>query len=277
MPELPEVETTCRGISPHLVNNTVTKAIIRESRLRFPVPKNLSAAITKQKVVSITRRAKYILINLEKGTIIVHLGMSGRLAIIDSKTDANTLPEKHDHVDLCFSNGKVLRYTDPRRFGCVLWTEKNPMEHKLLAKLGPEPLENNFTADYLFTVAKNKKLPLKQLIMNANIVVGVGNIYANEALFKAGLHPKNSANKINLAHFKTLVSEIKKVLTKAIKKGGTTLKDFLAVDGKPGYFSQSLLVYGRGGEPCFTCNNALEEERIGQRTTVFCSNCQPII
>ena len=201
----------------------------------------------------------------------MHLGMSGRVCITDSKTE----PEKHSHVDICFGKNKILRYTDPRRFGAILWTDENPFDHKLLKNLGPEPLEEDFTGKYLFEASRNKKQAIKLFIMDANVVVGVGNIYANEALFKAKINPNTPANSVDLKSYNKLVKAIKQILALAITKGGTTLKDFLTADGKPGYFVQSLLVYGRGGEKCTKCKSILTESKLGQRTTVYCTICQP--
>lgn len=271
MPELPEVETTCRGIKPSILKSKVTDVIIRKHQLRWPIPKDLPKQIIGKKVINVLRRGKYLLIFFTNGTIIMHLGMSGRLCIVDSKIE----PEKHSHVDIYFGKNKVLRYTDPRRFGAILWTSDNPYQHKLLCKLGPEPLEEEFSAEYLHNAALKKTQAVKQFIMDANVVVGVGNIYANEALYKAKINPNTPAKNIPLKSYKKLVKAIKDILAVAITKGGTTLKDFLGSDGKPGYFVQSLLVYGRGGEQCTKCKHTLTESRLGQRTTVYCEECQP--
>jgi formamidopyrimidine-DNA glycosylase len=270
MPELPEVETTCRGIEPFAVNQSISKVIIRQPKLRWQVPSKLPNMLKDQKIISIKRRAKYILIETTNGTVIIHLGMSGRFCV-QSK---DKLAEKHDHVDFVLSNAKILRYTDPRRFGCVQWVKDDPLQHKLLIDLGPEPLENSFNANYLYNKSLTKKLCVKQFIMDAKVVVGVGNIYASEALFAAKIHPKQNANKISLNQYKILVIEIKKILKKSIRQGGTTLRDFLHSDGKPGYFSQTLMVYGRANDPCMVCNTPISQERLGQRNTFFCENCQ---
>ena len=270
MPELPEVETTCRGIEPHIVNQKVKNVVIRQPNLRWPITAGLDSILINKKILNVSRRAKYILINFNRGTLIVHLGMSGRFCVVD----ANTPVEKHDHVDIALSNKKILRYNDTRRFGTIQWTADNPLEHKLLASLGPEPLEKGFSATHLLSKSKNKKQAVKQFIMDSKVVVGVGNIYANEALFTSKIHPKTPANEIKTDKYKELVKNIKKILKQSITKGGTTLKDFLSADGKPGYFSQSLLVYGRGGEPCVECETELTEIKLGQRTTVFCGSCQ---
>lgn len=270
MPELPEVETTIRGIVPHLEKNIITKIIVRQPKLRWPVPNDINQNAKNKIVENITRRGKYIIFKLENGAIIMHLGMSGRVKILHDFTE----PEKHDHLDIVFNNNKILRYTDPRRFGTVLWTSENPLNHPLLNKLGPEPLEDYFTADYLLNIAKKRSLPIKSFIMDSKIVVGVGNIYATEALFTSNIHPLTPANLVSKQKMETLVTEIKKTLTAAIESGGTTLKDFLGSDGKPGYFVQKLKAYGRSGAACINCESVLQSLQIGQRTTTFCPVCQ---
>lgn len=270
MPELPEVETTRLGITPHIVAQTVTKVIIRAPKLRWPIPTNLTQKLPGQTVKSIERRAKYLLIKFATGTLIIHLGMSGRLQTLLKFTP----PQKHDHVDIIFSNGSCLRYTDPRRFGCILWTDQEPLEHKLLINLGPEPLEANFTGKYLYAQAQKKSIAAKTFIMDAKVVVGVGNIYANEAMFASMLDPRKPAKQINLEQFTLLVKNIKKILKAAIQQGGTTLKDFLDNSGNPGYFSQKLQVYGRAKQNCFRCSGTIESLQLGQRNTFFCPKCQ---
>ena len=269
MPELPEVETTRRGIEPHVDQQFVTAFVVRDPRLRWPVPDQIPQYILEQQVRSVARRGKYLLIRFDEGDLMVHLGMSGSLRVLP----IGTPPAKHDHVDIEFDNGKLVRLTDPRRFGSVLWQDKE-FAHPLLAKLGPEPLSEAFDVDYLFKASRNRSLPVKQFIMTSEVVVGVGNIYANESLFKAGIDPRKPAGKISKQRYARLVDEIKTVLDYAITRGGTTLRDFLSSDGKPGYFAQELSVYGRGGEPCKQCGKPLKEIRMGQRTTVFCSGCQ---
>lgn len=270
MPELPEVETTKLGIVPHIHHNVVDKVIIRHPRLRWPIPKNLDATLKNQRVNNILRRGKYILINFPKGTLLIHLGMSGRLKILSE----NIPPQKHDHVDILFTNHKILRFTDPRRFGAILWTSDNPCEHVLLKNLGPEPLSAKFSGNFLFQKTRNSKIAAKKFLMDSKNVVGVGNIYAAEALFLAGIHPELSVNQLTLVQCNKLVTAIKKVLKMAIKKGGTTLKDFSNSNGEPGYFSLKLKVYGRQKLPCFKCKTILENRRLGQRATVFCPKCQ---
>lgn len=269
MPELPEVETTRRGIEPHLVGRSVTSLDVRQPKLRWPVPDHLSQLLPGRAVQSVERRGKYLLIRFDCGELLVHLGMSGSLRVVD-KTKS---PGKHDHVDLTLNDGKCLRLTDPRRFGAVLWQAEGEL-HELLAHLGPEPLSDQFDADYLIERAKGRKTAIKTFIMDSKVVVGVGNIYANEALFAAGIHPKRAAGQISRVRMERLVDEIKRVLAAAIMQGGTTLKDFVGSDGKPGYFKQELNVYGRRGEPCVTCERPLKEIRLGQRSTVYCSHCQ---
>lgn len=275
LPELPEVETTCRGIRPYLIGQTINGVIIRQAQLRWPITRGLADKISRANIESVNRRGKYLLITTSAGVLMIHLGMSGSLKIVPAKKPA----EKHDHFDLVFkdkqNNKKALRLTDPRKFGSVLWLKKeNIQQHKLLKKLGPEPLTDAFSGEYLYQLSRNKKVAVKSFIMNSHNVVGVGNIYANEALFRAGIHPKRSAGRISKARYVLLVTEIKAVLSEAIKQGGTTLKDFTDGDGKPGYFKQALAVYGRAGLPCQHCAQALKEIRMAQRSTVFCSRCQ---
>lgn len=270
MPELPEVETTKAGITPVALNQTISEIIIRAPKLRWPIPKNIAKQLPGQVVRSIERRAKYILVSFDNGTLIIHLGMSGRLRILTESTP----PQKHDHVDICFANGTILRYTDPRRFGCILWTTDSPFEHKLLIDLGPEPLTSAFTGKHLLQTAKNKKIPVKAFIMDAKVVVGVGNIYACEALFAAKIDPRKPSNLVSDVEYAELAKHIKRILKLAIAQGGTTLKDFYSAEGKLGYFVQKLKVYGRAKQPCVTCNAPIESLAIGQRNTFFCTTCQ---
>ncbi len=270
MPELPEVETTCNGIAKHLVNKTIAKVIIRQAKLRWPIPLRLKKELPQNKIISVQRRAKYILIATSTGTLIIHLGMSGSLCIVKASTPF----DKHDHFDLILKNGQCLRLHDPRRFGAVLWTRKPVLEHKLLCQLGPEPLSTAFTADSLYQQSRKRKVSIKQFIMNGHIVVGVGNIYASEALFFAGIHPRKAAGNISLPCYQKLVEAIQQVLTAAIKQGGTTLKDFTQSDGKPGYFQQQLNVYGRKNKPCLICTKPINHCILGQRATYYCTQCQ---
>lgn len=270
MPELPEVETTRCGIAPHVVGQRVVGVLVRQPKLRWPVPAALRQLLVGQEVSQLSRRAKYLLFQMPGGTMMIHLGMSGSLRIVPADTPADL----HDHADIHLENGTMLRYTDPRRFGAILWLEGAPLEHELLKNLGPEPLSDAFSAGHLYSLAGQRKVPVKSFIMDGHVVVGVGNIYANEALFRAGIHPKRAVGRISLARYQRLTGEIKQTLSEAIASGGTTLKDFVGGDGKPGYFKQELKVYGRGGLPCVECGEVLKEIRLGQRSTVFCSNCQ---
>lgn len=272
MPELPEVETTLRGIQSLVTNQCITHINVRHPRLRWPIPNQIKSGLNGQTVHKVTRRAKYLLFSCDTGTIILHLGMSGSLRILSEPVP----PGKHDHVDIHFANHHYLRFTDPRRFGALLWTEDDPEMHPLIRHIGPEPLANSFNGDYLWQRSRKRSAPVKSFIMNSRIVAGVGNIYATEALFLAGIHPKKAAGKINKSDYAKLVHAIKNILKMAIKKGGTTLKDFRKSDGTPGYFRIELKVYGQAGEPCPTCKTTLKSLRIGQRSTVYCSQCQPI-
>ncbi|MEH6472606.1 MAG: bifunctional DNA-formamidopyrimidine glycosylase/DNA-(apurinic or apyrimidinic site) lyase [Halopseudomonas sp.] len=271
MPELPEVETTRRGIEPHVKGRRVTAVVVRQPRLRWPIPvEQLVQRLVGQRVESVERRAKYLLLKIGGGYLIVHLGMSGSLRLVA----ADAVVGKHDHFDLCLDTGFVLRLTDPRRFGAVLWHQGVLAVYPLLAHLGPEPLTDDFDGERLFKLSRKKRQAVKLFIMDNRTVVGVGNIYANEALFEAGIDPRRAAGRISLACYQQLAQIIKEVLDRAIKQGGTTLKDFVGGDGKPGYFQQQLQVYGRGGEECCRCGAVLQEVRLGQRASVFCAQCQ---
>lgn len=269
MPELPEVEVCRLGITPHIDKQKVADVVVRNKQLRWPIPDEVQSIIG-QSVESISRRSKYLLIKFQHGTLLLHLGMSGTIRVIEK----HVAVIKHDHFDLCFANSKILRLNDPRRFGAVLWFDNHKDEQGLLAKLGPEPLSDDFCHGYLFSKAKNRKVPIKTFLMNNQVVVGVGNIYANEALFKAGILPTTPAGKIDEKRFDQLTEIIKAVLAAAITQGGTTLKDFTQADGKPGYFAQQLHVYGRAGQKCLTCETPLEEIRQSSRSSVFCPECQ---
>ncbi len=269
MPELPEVETSRRGIEPHLIGERIDKLTIRERRLRWPVSTDVDRQLAGQTVVSVGRRAKYLLINTTNGTAIIHLGMSGSVTIVNRDTPAGI----HDHFDIDLASGKSLRYRDPRRFGSLHWTD-NPEQHKLLRSLGPEPLDDAFSGEYLWKKSRGRRVNIKQFIMNAHIVVGVGNIYAREALFQAALNPKRAAGRIALQRYDVLVTAIQDVLQAAIKAGGTTLRDFYGGDGEAGYFQQDLAVYGRDDEPCRNCKRPISIVVLGQRSTYYCKNCQ---
>ena len=315
MPELPEVETTRRGLAEHLIGATITDVIIRNPKLRWQIPKNLPALLRGQKILTLTRRAKYLLADCGNGTLILHLGMSGSLRILPH----NTPPEKHDHFDLVlsppstvrpdnsasdlldsglrtfsaelvegwadscaatssartdFSTHKIMRLRDPRRFGAVLWHEGDAATHPLLATLGPEPLEEHFNARYLYQATRGRSISIKQCIMDNHVVVGVGNIYANESLFRSGIKPQLAAGKLSLPRCEKLVSEIRATLRAAIEKGGSTLRDFVHSDGSSGYFQQEYFVYGRTGEPCRKCGALIKQIKQGQRSSFYCETCQ---
>ncbi|MEL7557573.1 bifunctional DNA-formamidopyrimidine glycosylase/DNA-(apurinic or apyrimidinic site) lyase [Stutzerimonas chloritidismutans] len=269
MPELPEVETTRRGIAPHLVGQRVSQVVVRERRLRWPIPDDLDVRLSGQRIEGVERRAKYLLIKAEVGTLIAHLGMSGSLRLVPVDLPVG----KHEHVDIVLENGMALRYTDPRRFGALLWSD-DPLSHVLLASLGPEPLSDAFDGERLYQMSRGRSMAIKPFIMDNAVVVGVGNIYASEALFAAGIDPRRAAGAVSRARYMKLAVEIKRILAYAIERGGTTLRDFVGGDGKPGYFQQELFVYGRGGDFCKTCGSTLREIRLGQRASVYCGRCQ---
>lgn len=270
MPELPEVETTLRGIQPSLQGRRITDVVVRNASLRWPVPTDVEKA-RGQQVGSCRRRAKYLLIETgESGGLMIHLGMSGSLRICDS----NDAPRKHDHVDVILDNGKCLRFNDPRRFGMFDWWQPPVEAHPLLAGLGPEPLGDGFSGAYLHERSRGRKGAVKNFIMDGKIVVGVGNIYASEALFMSGIHPSRAAGRISLARYVALCDAIRDVLARAIRRGGTTLRDFLNSDGNPGYFAQELLAYDREGQACFQCGTPIRRKVIGQRSSYYCPRCQ---
>ncbi len=270
MPELPEVETTRRGIAPGLLERRVIDVRVRERRLRWPIAANFESALRGQTVRRIERRAKYILITLDSGTLILHLGMSGSLRMLAAAVP----PRPHDHWDILLDSGKMLRFHDPRRFGSVHWTESDPRSHPLLAKLAPEPLSGEFDAEYLFRATRKRAVAIKHLIMNSQVVVGVGNIYASEALFRARISPRRAARRLSRAQAQALTQAIKQVLAEAIRIGGTTLRDYVNAEGTPGCFSQQLFVYERAGEPCRVCKRPVKHFVQGQRSTYWCSTCQ---
>ena len=269
MPELPEVETSRRGIAPWVENQRVTDVIVRDRRLRWPVPEHLEERLEGQTIRSVRRRAKYLFLDTDGGSAIMHLGMSGSLRIIEADEPAG----RHDHVDLRMASGKALRFRDPRRFGSLLWSTV-PEEHPLIRSLGPEPLSDAFDGEHLWNASRGRRVAIKQLVMNAGIVVGVGNIYASEALFIAGIHPRRRSDRIARHRMDLLADAIRQVLAKAIDAGGTTLRDFYGGDGAPGYFRQELAVYARDGEPCVRCEAPLSAIVLGQRSTFYCKHCQ---
>ncbi len=270
MPELPEVETTRAGIEPYLVGRRVIGVNIRQPLLRWPVPAELERNLIGQPIESVERRAKYLLLNRRGGAALMHLGMSGSLRVLDESIP----PQLHDHVDIVLDSGKALRLHDPRRFGALLWIAGDPRAHPLLKGLGPEPLDDAFIGDHLYNRARGRKLSVKDFIMNSRVVAGVGNIYANEALFIAGIHPARMAGRISLARYRVLAQSIKQVLQRAIGHGGTTLRDFVREDGTPGYFRYELRVYGKTGQGCANCNQPIMLRIIGHRSSFYCARCQ---
>ena len=270
MPELPEVETTRRGIAPHIVGHRIHTCIVREPRLRWPVPVDALARLQGARITAVERRAKYLLLRTQAGTLMIHLGMSGSLRALPSATP----PQAHDHVDIVCDDGTCLRLRDPRRFGSLHWFDETTGPPALLRELGPEPLDPGFDGDYLYERARGRRRAVKEFIMDGRIVVGVGNIYATEALFAAGIHPGRPARRIARARYRRLAQAIQEVLGTAIEHGGTTLRDFTGAAGAPGYFRIELAAYGRAGAPCRGCGRALRSRRIGQRATVYCPNCQ---
>ena len=270
MPELPEVETTRAGVEPHTRGRLIKAVTVRNASLRQPVPDDLGTRLCGQRVTAVARRAKYLLFELGEGVLLVHLGMSGSLRMVAAGTPAAS----HDHVDIAFDNGLIMRYRDPRRFGLVLWLQAPAAVHPLLAHLGPEPLSTAFTADHLYALSRGRKAAVKNFLMDGRIVVGVGNIYANEALYRVGIRPTRAAGRVSQARYQGLVEAVQCVLREAIVQGGTTLRDFVGSEGKPGYFRQQLQVYGRAGLPCAACGHTLQELRLGQRSSVFCPSCQ---
>ncbi len=270
MPELPEVETTLRGIRTRVIGETVERVVVREGRLRWPVSDTLAEELPSQTIHRVSRRGKYLLLYGQSGCLILHLGMSGSLRILP----AHVAPERHDHVDVVFTNAMSLRFRDPRRFGALLWTQGDPLSHPLLAHLGPEPWEPRLNGAYLYQRARHRRLAVKSFLMDAHTVVGLGNIYANEALYLAGIHPGRHAGRIAQSRYEGLVQAIRTVLDEAIAEGGTTLRDFVDSAGRPGYFRQRLRVYDRAGEPCPSCHAMIRQRPIAQRASFFCRACQ---
>jgi formamidopyrimidine-DNA glycosylase len=273
MPELPEVETTRKGITPKANKQVIESFIVRNSNLRWPINLELQQILPGLVIESIQRRGKYLLLKTELGTLLIHLGMSGNLRVLPKETEV----QKHDHVDISLENGYVIRLNDPRRFGSVLWhsaEQGDVSQHKLLSKLGPEPLSEAFNGNYLYEKSRNRKIAIKSFIMNSHIVVGAGNIYANESLFMSKIHPQTIASKLTKKQCQLLADNIKTVLAAAIEQGGTTLKDFLSPDGKPGYFVQKLNVYDQAGKPCPVCKTEIEKIILNQRACYFCPKCQ---
>jgi len=270
MPELPEVEITRRGLAPWLEGRRIAQVVVRVPKLRWPVPAEFAQRLAGARVTALDRRAKWLLLRTDRGTALLHLGMTGSFRVLRQEQP----PARHDHLDLVTDAGVTIRFNDPRRFGSVLWTEEDPAFHPLIAPLGPEPLSDEFSGDYLFRRSRKRGIAVKPHVMNAHIVVGVGNIYASEALYRAGIHPARAAGRVALPRIEALVAAIKAVLTESIRVGGTTLRDFYDGDGQPGYFGQHLRVYDRAGRPCGVCGTALKQVVLGQRSSYFCPRCQ---
>jgi formamidopyrimidine-DNA glycosylase len=270
VPELPEVETTRRGLAPHVRGRRIAALKVYERRLRWPVANGLPGRLSGQRITGVGRRAKYLLLKLQSGTLLLHLGMSGSVRLLPAST--SRVP--HDHFDLVLDSGTALRFNDPRRFGSLLYTRGDPGTHKLLAELGPEPLTRAFDADYLWRITRGRRVALKQLLMNSHLVVGVGNIYASEALFRARIRPRRQARSLSRAEVSALVRAVRTVLRSAIRAGGTTLRDYLKADGSPGYFRQRLYVYERAGLACRRCRTPVRALTQGQRSTYYCPACQ---
>jgi formamidopyrimidine-DNA glycosylase len=270
MPELPEVETTRRGLAPHVVGERISAAVVRNRALRLPVPRRLPQILAGLTITALTRRGKYLLFGSDAGTLIVHLGMSGRLWIVARGTP----PELHDHFDLVLANGTLVRLRDPRRFGLLAWETGDPLRHALLEAIGPEPFGGEFTAQWLYGVTRSRHAPVKQVLMDSRAVAGVGNIYASESLFRAGIHPRLPAHRIGLARCARLVDAVRETLQLAIDAGGSTLRDYVGSDGLAGSFQSQFMVYDREGEPCFRCGTPIRTLRQGQRATFYCVRCQ---
>ncbi len=269
MPELPEVETTRRGLAPHLEGQRVLGVVLRRADLRWPIPAEIERVLPGQRIAAVRRRAKYLLLDTDAGSALLHLGMTGSLRVLPADTSVTT----HDHVDLQLGSGQVVRFNDPRRFGSLLWQPAGET-HDLLRALGPEPLSDAFDGDTLFARSRGRTAPVKTFLMDQRIVVGVGNIYAAESLFRAGISPLRAAGKVSRERYAALAAAVKEILAYAIKRGGTTLRDFISPDGAPGYFEQELAAYGRGGLPCPACGRTLKFRNIGQRASVWCGHCQ---
>lgn len=270
MPELPEVETTRRGIEPLIQGKTVKRVIIHNGSLRWPVPTDLVCQLSGDTSLALERRSKYLLARFSSGTLIVHLGMTGHLRVAPVAEPLR----KHDHFEIIFTDRSALRFNDPRRFGAILWTKEDPLLHERLSGLGPEPFGEDFSAPYLYERSRGRALAVKPFLMTADVVVGVGNIYASEVLFRAGIDPRLPAGQLSLADCQRLVRVVCEVLAEAIRAGGTTIRDFADSEGRPGYFTQELRVYGRAGEPCYSCGAIIQQLRLGQRSTYFCPACQ---
>jgi formamidopyrimidine-DNA glycosylase len=270
MPELPEVETTRRGIAGVADGRQVQELRIYDHRLRWPIDRSVPAHLAGQRILSVDRRAKYLLLRLERGTLILHLGMSGSLRWLASDTPRI----KHDQFDLLLDTGVTLRFNDPRRFGSLHYTTDDPAQHKLLKNLAPEPFDRSFDTDYLYGITRGRRVAIKQVLMNGRLVTGVGNIYASEALFRARISPRRAARRLTRPECARLVRAVRSALNAAIRAGGTTLRDYVGTDGNPGYFRQKLYVYERDGLPCRVCDTLVRKLVQGQRSTYYCPGCQ---
>lgn len=270
MPELPEVETTRRGLEPRVVGRRIREVVVRNPKLRWPVPRDLAARLEGEEVLAVRRRGKYLLFDTRKGHLLVHLGMSGRLTVVPEDRPA----KPHDHVDLRLETREALRLNDPRRFGAMLWIRGPAEEHALLSGLGLEPFDPAFTGEALHERARGRRVAVKPFLMNSRVVTGVGNIYASEALFRAGIHPLRPAGRISLARWRTLASAVRRTLSAALDHGGTTLRDFVSADGVRGGYQARCAVYGREGKPCPKCRRPVRALRQGQRSTFYCPGCQ---
>ena len=270
MPELPEVETTRRGVEPHVLGRQVVAVRVHERRLRWPIPAALARELPGRRIEAVQRRAKYLLFRTGKHSLLMHLGMSGRLRVVP----ATALPQAHDHLDIALDNGQMLRLHDPRRFGCALWLAQDPLQHELLKSLGPEPFSAECSGDYLYERARGRRAPVKTFLMDSRIVAGIGNIYASEALFRAGIHPLRAAGRVTRPRYSVLMTAVQDVLEAAIRQGGTTLRDYVGADGSNGYFQQQLNTYDRAGLPCTRCGASIRQRVIGQRSSFYCPRCQ---
>jgi formamidopyrimidine-DNA glycosylase len=270
MPELPEVETTMNGIRPYLEGRQINELIVRERRLRWLIPDGLEGSVRRRKVSKIERRGKYILIHLSRGGLIIHLGMSGSMRVLIRPER----PGRHDHFDIVNESGEIIRFRDPRKFGCLLFSSSNLYNHPRLQCLGVEPLTSEFHGTLLYNLSRKRNIPVKTFIMDGSIVVGVGNIYASESLFDSGIHPRRKCSRISLRRYTQLSASIRSILKNAIDKGGTTLQDFVGVEGNPGYFEQELTVYGRENQLCVKCRSTIRRMMIAQRSTFYCPQCQ---
>jgi len=270
VPELPEVETTRRGIEPLVAGARVDRVVVRERRLRWPIPRQVERELTGATMLGVGRRAKYLLLESERGTAIAHLGMSGSFSVVAAGTE----PDAHDHYDVIFDGGKALRFTDPRKFGSLLWGGRDPLRHKLLADLGPEPFSAEFSGAWLKERSLGRRVAVKSFLMMPAVVAGMGNIYASESLYRAGIHPRRAAGRIALRRYDALAGVVRDVLGEAIEAGGTTLRDFADARGRPGYFAQRLDVYDREGQSCRRCGSSIRRSVIGQRASYYCARCQ---